>query len=282
MKRNYEESVAVLLPVLDDDYVLMLTVTAIAPHVDEIWIHDDGSGQATIDTLDYLRQRFSNIRVQGTAGTRGVVPSINSLLASCPARHVILLDADCVLLETKASTLREIIEGSCPYVRLGFIECWGDLWHSRHAPGIVLYDQPCYVDRRKTDYTLRLLGGPEYFNAAEASRESEKWPGALLLHMTGARGDARLALRSMRRSYHQAGCPSDIHAWEKFGRLNAAALHARALKFLFRDALSDGRLYDLPQDLLPSLCRQHDRFEIVFDSSGKPCDRIDRGWSLPV
>ena len=277
---TYEETVAVLIPVLEEDYPLMLTVSAIAPQVDEVWIHDDGSGEETAQTIDYLRARFPNVRTEGTAENRGRVYSITSLLASCRARHVLVLDADCVLCDDRKADLGELITGSCPCALLGFSECWGDFRHTRRQE-TVSYDSLCYVDRVTTEYTINQLGPPTYHHENVFSRAPTEWPDALFFHMTGVRDDRRLALRSLRWSIHKAGRPANVRRWDKFARLTDDEIHRRAMRFLFHDGLGSGELRESPLELVPLICREHERFELLFNQSGRPYDRIDHGWSLP-
>ena len=158
-------------PVLDEDYVLLLTVLSVAEAVDEVWIHDDG-GLST-STIEHLVARFANVFASATSKIRGIVSGVNAMLTTCRARHVLVLDGDCVFYPERLTRLDDLVAGACGYARLGFHECWGDLRHSRRGRG-VLHEQPCYVDRRTTSFRA-VCGPPRVAPCQPGERLRSRW-----------------------------------------------------------------------------------------------------------
>jgi len=279
-----------LVPAHNDDYTLCLCLRSIVAYFDHVIVLDDASTDNTAEVaLDFARRHLHVRYLRHEGRQLGWIEARNRLLASTESDHLFWLDADDVLCERNARSLRRIAAGHEAIVRLQLCELWGDLQHTTQR--LRHYDR-CHVftNRRK----LRDLRWGGHSAAAvranpggarKGAFHSARSEGPLLFHIKGVKPDRRLVERRFMRPWYRAGRPTrTVAEFAHMDRMDKPEIHRRALDVLL-NSRQDKIQRPAPADALqlPAVLRQGPgtrRFKMAY-RDGRPVDRRDHGWQPP-
>jgi glycosyltransferase involved in cell wall biosynthesis len=267
-----------LIPAHNDDYTLAHCLRSIADAFDRVVVLDDAS---TDLTREVCAEYPSVTYVRHNSGQQlGWVTSRNILTKHTTARWLFFLDADDVLCEYNADLLTAITSYREPVVRLGLHELWGDLNHGTQRRQH--YDR-CHIMVDRARFADVKWAGVRTAKCKGTSAIARHSPGPLFFHIKGCKSDARLVERQLVRNWLQGqrqGPPPP----KQVARMDPTEVHERAMKMILRSKCDKlQRRYPggvrRPRTLVDEV-RAGQRFEIVYNGDGLPCDRIDRGWTL--
>lgn len=278
MAKLYSQSTAALIPTFNDDYSLYLCLQSVAPYFDEVWVHDDGSNDRTEIVIDWAKQLFKNIRSHQPSTQVGWTNSIVELFSLSNARHIFRIDSDDVLYPEFAGDIERIVNGENSCLLFGLQECWGDFHHSRRGLEICHDPTHFYVDREKCNVTWVRGSAPHFWPVAQTSEKKQNWPKALFFHMPGVKSDERCVLRTLIGDWEAAGKPYPLFEWPPYKELSGTQTHAEALQWLLYHNNNLRTLTQIPEEIIPKICKENERFELIKDNNGNTVDRLDHGW----
>jgi len=274
---------AACIPAWNDDYSLLLSVQAIAPHVDEVVVLDDASADRTGDVLNTLSRTYRNVRWSRGEQQRTWWDARNELLALTEATKLLFIDADDIFDERRVEELRGVLHGVAPYVQLGLCELRGDFKHGTGRGYRHPHHDPCHVYIDRTRVTkIRWTHRDTFSHPVVENVSPAKSDGVLFFHANRVKSDVRMVQRHWLRDWMRAGACGPFDAYFAARRreedIDNDALHRLANELIFQCSADPFRR--LPAELvLPDVCRRHDRFEVIYDGD-IPVDRVDHGFRI--
>jgi glycosyltransferase involved in cell wall biosynthesis len=277
---HYSPKIAALIPSFNDDYSLYLCIQSVAPFFDEVWINDDGSTDKTDEVIRWALTTYKNLNAHKMTTQTGFLNSVNTLFSLTDAQYVFKIDADDIMYSNAVNEIKIMIDTKCGCFMFGLQECWGDFHHSRRGLSINWDPVHLFIDREICDVFWYLGDPPDYYLFASTSTNILKWPKRLFFHTPGVKSDERCVQRTLMVEWEMAGKPCPLPEWQPYKGLSTQVIHEKALRWLLFDVSIKRKLTPIPLELIPEICLENERFELIKDTQGFYTDRVDYGWFL--
>ena len=266
---------AALIPCYNDDYSIFICIQLIAPYVDEVIVIDDNSTDSSQLVVEFLCNRYSNIKGFRLKKQSGWTKIRNILPECTDARHLFFIDADDFLYDP--SQIEAIIKSKYIHVNLGLLELMGDFYHGTGRGFNIAWNDccHCYIDR---DYCQNFLWYHENtFTklATNCPKKNVSWEIPFLFHAKTVKADSRIWKRQLFREWIRKNEYGDTE-FEKW--LKEEKIDKERLSKIVIDSIKMEGLMPIPKHInIPNTMKENDRFELVIRDN-KLVGRIDHGW----